>query len=217
MDLRFKTPFRMLICGPTGSGKTHWVLNFLDHMSVLMDRRPNRVLFHYRVWQPGYDEMKKETSMPIEFKEGMPSAEDVERLGIYRKKGGVLLIMDDQLDKVSQDTSNIFLVTSRHSGVSVIFLSQNMFPKNPHFKDISRNVSYLVVFKNTRDQRSFATLAQQMTPKGSKYLQDIYKQVTVSPHTYLLMDFDQNTPENVRIRSAILPHEHPMHAFSQKN
>jgi hypothetical protein len=188
LDLRFKTFFRILVTGPAGSGKTHWVRNFIKHRQQLMDVTPKKVIYYYRVWQESYAEMQNETPS-IEFKSGIPSAEEIEELGIYREQGGTLLILDDQLDRVSQDMSNIFLVMSRHSGVNVIFLSQMIFPKNPYFRDISRNVSYMVIFKNARDQRSFSTLAQQIKSKGSKHLQDVFNKVTEKAHSYLLLDF----------------------------
>ena len=46
-----------------------------------------------------------------------------------------------------------------------------------------------------------------MFPRKPKILQEAFDDATVDPYSYLLMDFRQDTPENLRLRTKIFPGE----------
>ena len=50
MDMRWKHPFTCLVSGPTGSGKTMWVREFLKYKAVMMDIVPEEVIWYYGSW-----------------------------------------------------------------------------------------------------------------------------------------------------------------------
>ena len=152
-DIRLKTFFRLLICAPSGSGKTTLVKNLLKECDRLFDIPPAKVIYHYNLYQDLFDEMKND-GLVHEFRHGAPSMESVQELAVYKDEGGCLLIIDDLLQSVGADMAELFQVGSRHNGVSIIFLSQNLFPKNKHFRDISLNCSYICLPKNVRDKSS---------------------------------------------------------------
>ena len=66
------------------------------------------------------------------------------------------------------------------------------------------NTSYHVVFKNPRDNSSIGTLAQQFAPNNVKTIKSIFKKATMNPHSYLLLDYRQDTEEKHRMRSNIM-------------
>ena len=49
-----------------------------------------------------------------------------------------------------------------------------------------------------------ATLAKQMYPHNSQYLIDHFKEATIKPYGYLLIDLKPTTPEDKRLRSNII-------------
>merc|ERR1712219_91448 len=59
VDMRWKHPFTCLVSGPTGSGKTMWVREFLKYKAVMMDIVPEEVIWYYGSWQSVYDELSE--------------------------------------------------------------------------------------------------------------------------------------------------------------
>ena len=51
-------------------------------------------------------------------------------------------------------------------------------------------------------------LAKQIYPGKVKYVQESYKDATLIPHGYLLIDLRQDTPDQLRLRISIFPSEH---------
>ena len=72
---------------------------------------------------------------------------------------------------------------------------------------MSLNSNYIVLFKNPRDKAQVSFLARQVFPHKPKILQHAYNDATRLPHSYLLLDFQQATPENRRLKSEIFPGE----------
>ena len=83
-------------------------------------------------------------------------------------------------------------------------MTQNLFSKNPVFRDISLNATYNIIFKNPRDSSQISHFARQYAPGKAKMILDVYKKATQKPHTYLLFDNHQEMRDEVRIRSNIL-------------
>ena len=72
-------------------------------------------------------------------------------------------------------------------------------------KDI--NSHYMVIFRHPRDSLGISTLAKQMFPKHTNYLMEAFDDATSEPCGYLMIDCHQLTPENMRLRTNILPGE----------
>ena len=120
-----------------------------------------------------------------------------------------LVIVDDLMSECSKDQrmSDLFTRGSHHNGILVMYLTQNLFPPGKQSRKISLNSHYMIVFKNPRDSLGIATLARQMYPKQANYLLDSFYDATSRPYGYLLMGMHQLTPENMRLRTNILPNE----------
>jgi hypothetical protein len=63
------------------------------------------------------------------------------------------------------------------------------------------------MFNNPRDKSQIYHLARQMYPTNSLFLVDAYTEVTKEPHSYLMLDLKQKTPENLRVQTNIFPEE----------
>ena len=63
----------------------------------------------------------------------------------------------------NQLVENLF-TNGRHINLSVVFVSQNLFYMGKKCRTISLNSTYIVVFKNLRDQSQIRHLACQMFP-----------------------------------------------------
>ena len=204
MDVRFRTPANFYICGQSQSGKSHLVRSMLENLEELFYPVPRKILHCYGEHQKEFDDLSR-TLQNIEFVEGFPD-------DLYDLLGGhenSLVILDDLMSQCSNDTrvSDLFTRGSHHRGISVFFLTQNLFPPGKLSRTISLNSHYMLIFRNPRDSLGIATLARQMYPKNADYLLESFKDATVKPYGYLLLDLHQLTPENLRLKPNILPDE----------
>ena len=117
-----------------------------------------------------------------------------------------LVVLDDLMSQCSNDpcVSDLFTHDSHHLGMSVLYLTQNLFlpGERSHL-----NSHVLIVFRNPCDLLGVSTLARQMFPKHTGYLLDAFHDATSRPYGYLVIDCHQLTPENMRLRTSILPKE----------
>lgn len=216
-DMRFKFPFTWLVCGGSGSGKTTHVLNFLTQKRDLINVASDpKVIYYYNHWQPAFTEFEKR-GIVDSWVSGVPSLADVtERITPYTDRGSIVVI-DDFAHKLSSDVIELFTVLSHHAKCAVVLLSQNLFDKNPIFRQISLNSTYISVFKNPRDALQISSFARQVNPKNSQFIVESYYAATKKPYSYLFFDHHQQTCDQLRIRSRILPHEAPMTIWVPKN
>ena len=98
----------------------------------------------------------------------------------------------------------------------MLYLVQNLFPKNKESRTISLNSQYMVVFKNPRDVSQMSHLARQMYPGRVKFVQEAFKDATAVPYGYLLVDLKQDTPEDMRLRTAIFPDDGVQYVYLPK-
>ena len=55
------------------------------------------------------------------------------------------------------------------------------------------------------DSPQLANLARQMYPGRGAFVQEAFADATASPYGYLLIDLKQNTPDDMRLRTSVLP------------
>jgi len=118
-----------------------------------------------------------------------------------------LLIIDDLMQETDETVASFFTKGSHHRNVSVVYLAQNLFPKNKFARTISLNAHYMVLFKNPRDATQFANLARQMYPHTSQFAVEAYKDATREPYSYLLIDLRPEQDDDLRLRTNIFPGE----------
>ena len=200
----FKHPFTCLIAGPTNAGKSVLLQKILINKDVLIDKEIDSITFCYTSWQPSYDVLKLQKT-PIKFIQGLPEISE------FDSKENNLLILDDLMNECSesQDISKFFRVYSHHMNISIFILNQNIFPKGKCQRDISLNVSNMILFNNPRDRQQIYTLGNQIYPKKSSsflsIFQDSVKQY--KGHGYLFIDFKQATLDRNRLQTGIIPGE----------
>ena len=102
----------------------------------------------------------------------------------------------------NQLVENLF-TNGRHLNLSVVFVTQNLFYTGKKWITISLNSTYIVVFKNPRNQSQVRHLACQMFPSKPNFLQGAYEEETGDPYRYLFLDFHPNSPEVARVRGNI--------------
>lgn len=118
-----------------------------------------------------------------------------------------LWILDDNIFLTNEKIlSELFTNISHHKNITVILLLQNLYPKGTYSRDISINTTYIVLMKNPRETSQVKRLSHQRD--GTDFIFDSYIYETEdNPYKYLLVDYDQETPNKIRVRTNIFPGE----------
>ena len=122
-----------------------------------------------------------------------------------RPKRYDVIVIDDLFNEANSQKgfNDLFTKIARHSEITVIFITQNMFHQGGGHRTRNLNVHYLVLFKNPRDRTVIGHIARQAYPHNYKCLTQAFQDATNKPNGYLFIDFTQNCPENMRVRTNI--------------
>jgi len=102
------------------------------------------------------------------------------------------------MHETNNKVANLFTIGSHHRNVSVVYLAQNLFPKNKFARTMNLNAHYMV-------------LARQMYPKTSQFAIEAYNDATRERYySYLLVNFRQRrfttANEHISWRDALRVH-----------
>jgi len=202
-DITLKHPSRMIIYGPSGSGKSTFVERLLFYMGELFDFYFDNVIY---CSGQGFPQFNSINGIPI------IKVSDVNREMIQKidSKKNNLIILDDNMHKYANDPliSDLFTKLSHHKNITVILLIQNLFPNDKYMRDISSNATYIVLMRNPREVKSINNLSSQIGGAGNTFISDCFKEATkINPFSYLILDFDQTTSVEVKVRTNIFPDE----------
>lgn len=139
LDTKLEKPFRLIVGGGSGSGKTSFVKNLVNenHFSTPFDK----IIYFY----PDYlQEIPTEFDQIVEYNAGLC---DINYLAGIQKN--TLLIFDDMMTECgnSNDIMKLFSVIARKKNISLIFLVQNIYDNSKQFRNIRLNATGFVLFK----------------------------------------------------------------------
>lgn len=203
-NLKFIHPSTIQVSGPTGCGKTRFVLNLLNERMI--EPFPERLIWVYSEWQPDYDTLKENFSN-MEFVRGF--SEDLYDSILPKERN--LLVLDDQMSEASDSKTlaRLFTKGSHHRNLTVIYLVQNLYDQGKSSRTVSLNTHYIVIFKNKRDGSQFRKLAQQLKPNNSGWLIAAFENATKDRYGYLVIDNHPRARECLRFRTNIFNGECP--------
>lgn len=192
-DARLKSNSSFIISGPSKSGKTTFVEKMIAKRNELFTKPFSCVLW-FCAYPPKtkLDGVKYSIGLPTNQFNDIPSH--------------AMVILDDFMSELSQSNELTKLMTKavHHLPMTLIYITQNLFQAGKDVKTRRMNADYLVLFKNPHDRAQMDYIGRQMYPKDSKFLSSVYTEVTShEPYSYLFLDFHQDTPDEIRVRSHI--------------
>ena len=195
VDIEFKAPFTAMVVGPTGSGKTVFVMKLLEALGEVCSEPPERIIYCYGAWQELFETVDVE-KLNITFREGFIDIGDLPNDGKH-----TVMVIDDLMTELSKskEASDLFTKHSHHKRISCIFITQKLFGGTNELRTISGNSHHIFLFKNPRDSAAVTHLAKQIFPGQKGFLQEAYMDATKLPHSHLLLNLHQNTPDLVRV------------------
>ena len=192
-DSRFKSHSTITIAGPSQSGKTTLVRKIVSMRDELFTEKFSNVL-----WYCAFPPTKKLDG--VTYKIGTPLN------AMNEIHAHDLVILDDFMFELSKtdDLTNLMTKAVHHLPMTLIYITQNYFQKGDNKKTQRMNTNYLIIFKNPHDRSQIDLIGRRMFPKDPKFLSSAYTDATSNEaFSYLLIDCQQETPEEIRIRTKI--------------
>ena len=126
-------------------------------------------------------------------------------------------MLDDLLDEAKGNfhVTNLFTKISHHKNCFVLYITHNYCAQSSDEITRRRNSQYVVLFKNPADTSQIRIVANKMFPETPHFLTKTYKNAVSRAHGYLLLDLRQETADDLRVRSNILPNEFPIIVYKQ--
>ena len=155
-------------------GKTEFIIQLIENRQKLFTSEFSRIIFcqpESLAHRPNqaFERIKASFSR-AELVNGLPN---VSKLNLDLNNLPCLIIIDDQMTTLleSADVLNLISVQVQHMKLSVIIVLHNFFAPSKYGKSITRNLNYLVFFKNPSDLRELRNISCQITPTHPTFMQ----------------------------------------------
>ena len=184
-------PFRTLIIGGSGAGKTQTLLNLIRVMSGtfqnihIITKNKDEPLYNFLEDKLGKD--------GLTISEGIGSAPDLDS---FNKKEQSLVVMDDLVLERNQKQLEQYFIRARKLNCSLVYISQSYFAVP---KIIRNNLNYLIIKRLNTIQDLFRIMREYSLGISKENLQGIYEHaIKDNKQDFLLVDIDAEPSERFR-------------------
>jgi len=190
--INFMHPFRAIVVGSSGSGKSNFVLNLIYETSKYGGTFNNIIIVTKNKDEPLYNYLVEKIPDVIIY-EGIDNVPD---LNSFDKEEQTLIIFDDLILEKDQKTIGEYYIRCRKLNCSVAYLTQSYF-MTP--KIIRQNANYIILKKvaNLRDLNLI--LSEYNLNIDKKQLLNYYKKATQNISSFLLIDVNADDSKKFRI------------------
>jgi hypothetical protein len=185
-----KLPFRMLIVGNSGAGKTQTLLNIVYNMGSTFQ---NIIVITKNKDEPLYNYMEdKMGEQGLQILEGIDNAPDLDSLD---KEEQTLIVLDDLVLEKNQSALEEYFIRARKLNCSLIYISQSYY-RVPRI--IRQNLNYLVIKQLSSLKDLYRIMSEYSLGVEKPQLADMYKSSTASKQDFLLIDMDTDPSNRFR-------------------
>lgn len=194
-ELAPKNPFRLLCCGPTGSGKTvaigSMIINDLYYDRVYIYAK------HINDEDDIYGDLikfllKAEKKMQKKLKDPNfkmiwigNKYDEIPSVDMFDPNYYNLLIVDDFMNVKKQQKINDIFTDGRHSKVSIIYLTQRYTSVSPVIRS---NCNYFMFFEFPNKTEMMLIAKEQATDLSYDELQQLFMDALHEPYSFLVID-----------------------------
>jgi len=214
MALQFEPSTTFSVVGCTNTGKSFWVYTLLKSKASLFREPPKHTLYCYSIYQDLFDRMEREFEN-FTLHQGLPSQSTLDDFCSQDSSQKIILFDDLMISLLaSKEMAKLFTEGAHHRGLSIIFISQNLYQKGAVAKTVALNIHVLVLFKSMRSTGQISHLGREIFPNSPRALVDAYLECTSEKYGYLLLDLSPHTSnDDYRMRTHIFEHQAPTIVF----
>jgi len=196
-----KIPFRMIIIGSSGSGKTNTILNLLKEMNGtfssidIYTRQPDEPLYKHllEVYKKNH-QIGEEEGLTIN--EGIMN---LKPLNEYDEEKNHLVIFDDMILEKNLKQVAEYYIRCRKKGVSVIFLTQSYYLNDQNWKIIRRQANYIIIKKISSIKELMAIIKDYSLSLSKEDFLKMYEDITKeNKFNFLMVDIDAEPEKRFR-------------------
>jgi len=189
-DHKLNLPFRMLIVGGSGAGKTQTLMNLIRIMNGTFN---NIHIITKNKEEPLYDYLESKVDTGLTITEGINSAPDLDE---FDKKEQTLIVMDDLVLEKNQKQLEQYFIRARKLNCSLVYLSQSYFGVP---KMIRMNLNYLIIKRLNTLQDLFRMMREYSLGVSKDVLVDLYQHsIQDNKQDFLLVDLDSEPKDRFR-------------------
>jgi hypothetical protein len=156
---KFAYPYRILLSGASGSGKTYLAGKILERTD-LFERRAKRVIYFYPCFIKNRPVNWENTlKIPVSYRIGIPTQEDIDEM-----EPDTTIVIDDNYDGAVASTAvdHLFRVSSGKQMINVMIMTQNNFTSGKFTRDIRNQCNITILLRNYVDTRINKRVCQQL-------------------------------------------------------
>ena len=187
-----KIPFRMLIVGNSGSGKTSTLLNLIYNMPdtfqeiIICCKSKHEPLYEFLE-----DKYSKDKSVKImEFgKDGLP---DIDKMDKGQQR---LLVFDDLVNEKDQKAICESFIRARKKNCSLCYLSQSYYAVP---KLVRNNLTYIIIKQLSSLKNLTMIMREYSLGIDKKELKEMYDDSTSDKQGFLMLDLENDKDKRFR-------------------
>src|SRR5215475_9357808 len=182
-DLAPQWPFRLLICGSSGSGKTNLLLNLISkylYFNNLYVYARDISESYYEYLQSCFEDDRIKSKFNSVFSSDPVDIISVDELDAERQN---LIVFDDYVTTKDQTFIKDLFIRGRKKNASVIYLTQSYF-KVP--KDIRLQCNYISLFPSCSLKDINLVLKEHSVDENIK---ELYSNATTNHRNFFTLDF----------------------------
>ena len=189
-DHKLNLPFRMLIIGGSGAGKTQTLMNLIRIMNGTFN---NIHIITKNRDEPLYNYLESKVDTGLSITEGIDSAPNLDD---FDKKEQSLIVMDDLVLEKNQKQLEQYFIRARKLNCSLVYLSQSYFAVP---KMIRMNLNYLIIKRLNTLQDLFRMMREYSLGVSKDVLVDLYQHsIQDNKQDFLLVDLDSEPKDRFR-------------------
>lgn len=185
IDKTFSFPFRMILAGSSGAGKTHFAGQLLQ--SDLFEEHFSEVHYYFPCYLPEAPVKWHETlDIPVSYHVGLPTKTDLMQIN-----RNACVVIDDSFDEALKSSAidHLFRVISGKRNICVMIMTQNNFSKGKYGREIRNSCNFSVLFRNCCDVSINENIARMAGMK--KAYDSAFMDLQGQKYPYMFLDQSQ--------------------------
>jgi len=181
-----KLPARIVVSAPSGTGKTNFVCNFLNHMCAGKGTFADILVLTKDKSEPLYEWLE---TKGVTVEEGLHNLPDLNK---FDKDVNHLIVIDDLMMAKNQEKVCEYFMMCRKKNVTIMYLAQHFY-RIPIV--VRQNSNYFVVLKAGNKKSLNLMLSEFSVGVSKEQLLNMYEYATKDKFNFLLIDNDESDPE----------------------